>query len=146
MILSIGVFMNIAFCYNKTVEFKEWITKRYLEWRGDSFGNERSISEFARYLDVNQSLLSRWMSGVKIPGVINIAKISNLYPEVYDYIESIDNGLVVLPLDLALKIRKAQSETIKVLKDKGISINSPEGKEILIKTYSEFGITLNEIE
>lgn len=49
------------------MDFKEWITQKYREWRGDAVGRERSIKDFAKWVDVSQSLMSEWMSGKIIP-------------------------------------------------------------------------------
>ena len=50
-----------------TVKFGEWITKKYIQWRGDAVGHERTITDFAQELGVSQPLLSQWMAGDKIP-------------------------------------------------------------------------------
>jgi hypothetical protein len=50
------------------VDFHEWITRKYVEWRGDAIGNERSVTEFAAWIGVSQPLMSSWMKkGGKIP-------------------------------------------------------------------------------
>ena len=30
----------------RKMEFKDWITKKYLDWRGDAIGRDRSIKNF----------------------------------------------------------------------------------------------------
>jgi hypothetical protein len=69
------------------MEFYEWITKKYTDWRGDAIGQDRSISEFAAMLKVPQSLMSQWMKrGGIIPNskkYINIL-VENFGVEAYD--------------------------------------------------------------
>jgi len=65
--------------------FGDWITGKYLKWRGEKIGQEGGASEFARYLDVKQPVLSDWMSGKKEPRTPQmINKLVDKYgPEVY---------------------------------------------------------------
>lgn len=64
------------------MEFWEWMNQKYIEWRGSGRG---TISEFADFIGVRQSVMSSWMKrGGKNPGRANLAKIaSKLGPEVY---------------------------------------------------------------
>jgi hypothetical protein len=43
------------------MRFDEWITKRYLRWRGDAIGHERTVRDFAEWIGVGQSLMVQWM-------------------------------------------------------------------------------------
>jgi len=81
------------------MDFKEWITKKYLEWRGDKWGNEASAAKFAELLGVDKSILGKWMSGTKKPGVQNLKVIAEVYPEVYEVM-----GLVVSATDAGVTI------------------------------------------
>ncbi|KAF0106086.1 MAG: hypothetical protein FD147_2598, partial [Chloroflexi bacterium] len=50
------------------MDFSDWITKKYIEWRGDAIGQERSITKFAEMLKVPQSLMTQWLKkGGKVP-------------------------------------------------------------------------------
>jgi transcriptional regulator with XRE-family HTH domain len=63
------------------MEFWEWMTQKYIDWRGNAVGHERTISEFAKKLGVSQSLMSQWMKrGGKVP---NSAKHINSLIEEY---------------------------------------------------------------
>jgi transcriptional regulator with XRE-family HTH domain len=69
------------------VSFHEWIMKKYVAWRGDAVGNERSITEFASYIGVSQQLMSNWMKpGGNVPkskkSIDALARVYGL--EVYD--------------------------------------------------------------
>lgn len=69
------------------MRFDEWITQKYIEWRGDAIGREGSVSAFARWVDVPQSLMVDWMQeNGKVPRsakAIN-ALVSRFGGEVYD--------------------------------------------------------------
>ena len=70
-------------------EFSEWITGKYLEWRGDKIGREGTVSAFARYVGVDQSIMSYWMSGRNTPDSaksINML-VSRFGGEVYDVLD-----------------------------------------------------------
>jgi hypothetical protein len=43
------------------MEWQEWIEKKYLEWRGNSYGHDRTQEDFADYIGVSQSLMNQWM-------------------------------------------------------------------------------------
>jgi hypothetical protein len=73
------------------VEFHDWITQKYIQWRGDAIGRERSIKEFAEdHLGVSQSLMSQWMKkGGKTPrSQATIGKLVAVYgTEVYNVLD-----------------------------------------------------------
>ena len=58
-------------------EFSDWLTNKYVEWRGPAMGHEKTIKEFAKYIGVSQPLLSMWMKkDGKIPtDPKNVAKL-----------------------------------------------------------------------
>ena len=43
------------------MKFSDWITHKYVEWRGNAIGREKSIKNFAEYVGVSQPLMSKWM-------------------------------------------------------------------------------------
>lgn len=64
--------------------FGEWLEKNFIEWER-STGRRRTIKEFAEWLGINRSLLSRYMSNKVIPGEDAIPLIAaKLGPEIYD--------------------------------------------------------------
>lgn len=69
------------------MQFSEWITDKYIEWRGKAVGHDRSISDFAKLLGVSQSLLSELMSGKKLPGLKTVKKISQIYDDINDALD-----------------------------------------------------------
>jgi hypothetical protein len=66
--------------------FDTWITRKYIEWRGDKVGREGSVSAFARWVGIDQSNMSYWMQGKNKPNearTIN-ALVGRFGGEVYD--------------------------------------------------------------
>lgn len=43
------------------MDFSEWITKKYIDWRGNAIGQEKSITKYAEMLGVPQSLMTQWL-------------------------------------------------------------------------------------
>lgn len=71
--------------YNSVVNYKEWITQKYVEWRGNAVGRERSITDFAEYIGVSQQLMNDWLNKGKKPrSQETIGKLAAIYgDEVY---------------------------------------------------------------
>ncbi len=69
------------------MQFYEWITKKYIQWRGDAVGRDRTVKDFADWIGVSNQLMSYWM---RKDGIIprhqkTINKLVSKYgPEVYD--------------------------------------------------------------
>ena len=66
------------------MEFQDWITAKYIKWRGDAIGHERSISDFAKLIGVSQQVVSGWMNGSIPNRQQTIAKVAAKYPDVYE--------------------------------------------------------------
>lgn len=50
------------------MEFSEWMTKKYNKWRGEAYGHEKSVTEYAEeYIGVPQQVMSDWMKGKTKP-------------------------------------------------------------------------------
>ena len=99
------------------MDFSDWITRKYIEWRGDAIGQERSITKFADKLNVTHSLMTQWMQkGGKVPTsqkYISIL-INNFGVEAYDILgiprPSQEDVLSGLPSDFASSVRSALDE------------------------------------
>ncbi len=65
-------------------EIALWLEKIFLEWQTQS-GERKTQGDFAIYLEVDQSMLSRWINGQRLPTNENVIKLGNkLGPEIYD--------------------------------------------------------------
>jgi len=56
------------------VEFSDWITGKFVKWRGERVGNSASIAEFAKQFGAPQQLVSSWMKPVAKGGKVPRAK------------------------------------------------------------------------
>lgn len=104
------------------VEFHNWITRKYVEWRGSAIGHERSISEFAEYIGVSQQLMSGWMKpGGMVPrSQKSINKLVAVYgaAEVYEALgldapKSQDEELRQIPPELREQFIQDRKEFIR---------------------------------
>jgi hypothetical protein len=73
----------------KTGVFKAWINKKYLEYRGDAIGNERSETKFALLIGVTQQTMHSWLHKGAVPkSMVTIRKLVAYYgEEVYAVLE-----------------------------------------------------------
>jgi hypothetical protein len=132
------------------MEFSEWITKKYIDWRGASIGNDRSITQFAAYLDVSQSLLTQWMKkGGKVPRSSKTisALVNRFGDEVYEILgyakpgyEQVD--ISSLPEGLRGNFRSAMAEIERELKLNELDPESPEAGKVIRASFEKFGFTV----
>lgn len=67
-----------------TVNFPEFIEKKYLEWQNRE-GKRKSVEEFAMYIGVSQPAISHWMSGKRTPSAQTAHLLAEIFgDEVYD--------------------------------------------------------------
>jgi hypothetical protein len=136
------------------MEFYEWITKKYIDWRGDAIGQEKSITKFADMLGVPQSLMTQWLKkGGKIPTSQKyIALLVTHYGvEAYDALNiprpSEEDVLSGLPSELAKPIISALAEVrslgLNNEKAKASSEDFDKIKEIFSKHGVNFKITVD---
>lgn len=116
--------------------FSDWITKKYIEWRGDAIGQEKSITKFADMLGVPQSLMTQWLKkGGKIPTSQKYITllIRHFGVEVYDVLgiprTSDEELLAGLPVDFASDVKLALEELRSSGLNNGKEEASPEDIE-----------------
>jgi hypothetical protein len=125
----------------EVVEFSEWITKKYIEWRGDKFGSGTSVAKFAELFGAPQQVVSDWMKpNGKVP---RSQKYINALVETYG-----DEVYEILGLhppsrhDLAMRFRHAVLETVERLNKERIIPDSPEGLAIIEQVASKYGMNV----
>jgi transcriptional regulator with XRE-family HTH domain len=122
--------------------FPEWITRKYLDWRGDVVTG-RSITKFAEYLGVSQSLMNNWMQGQRMPGRKSLMKIGRKYPEIIEIFEfAIPNNydeLDNLPLPLRNRLRSAVHEVNRMMEQRDIDGDDPEAETLTIQIFGKWG-------
>lgn len=135
---SIGIFMNITFCYNTKVEydpivFRDFIRDKFAEWRGK--GRE-TLVDFATYIGVSQQAMSNWYNGKfkRPPSAESLNLLIMKYGvEVYDVAgiprPSEEDVLSVLPPEYASAVKAALDEVRSSGINNGKEIASPEDIE-----------------
>ncbi len=133
-------------------DFSEWITKKYIDWRGNSIGNDRSISKFAEMLGIRQNVVSAWMqkNGKTPTSQKNInALISHFGIEVYDVLglsrPSDEEFFEGLPSDIAGPLREAIEEVRSSGMNKGTDTATPEDIERIRKIFEKHGVDIKVI-
>jgi transcriptional regulator with XRE-family HTH domain len=109
--------------------FREWINHKYIEWRGAS---RSTISQFASYIGVPQSTLSRWMNEdmITMPRADIIARLAELFgDDVYEVLhlpspQRIDQAIATLatiieeyPAEIRPLINGAIDQTIHQVRE-----------------------------
>jgi len=132
------------------VEFADWITKKYVDWRGDAIGKDRSITEFAQWIGVSQQTMSGWMKkGGKIPrSKLSISNLVSKYgAEVYEILDlpmpDSDFPTDSLPSDLQIDLRMALSEIKNSIGD--LDPDSPEGDKLVRSILRKHGFVVEKI-
>lgn len=127
------------------MEFSDWITEKYINWRGRSIGNERSITDFAIHIGVSQQTLSSWMKqGGKVPRAqTSIQKLANIFGnEAYDALglPRPEASFGDLPPEMGASLAAASTEILSVMEERAIyDANSPEAENIAIEIMAKHG-------
>lgn len=136
--------------------FKNWINKKISEW----VNTGRSETQLASEIGISQASLNAWKNGSRpAPKQAKIIDKLFLYfyddPDIYEIFErplpSVDDPEKLLlsigiPHELAKVILAARSEASEELSKRGISMDSPDSREIINRAFSKHGIHLTEIE
>ena len=137
----------------KSMDFSDWITRKYIEWRGDAIGNTRTITEFAEWIGVSQQLMSGWMKrGGRVPRhQQTISKLAGRFgEEVYDVL-GLERPDVPIPLDqLPASVRERLEAAIReinaVFVERDIEADSPEAIRVTIEIMDRYGFSFRETE
>ncbi len=131
------------------MEFSDWITKKYLIWRGDRIGNSASIAEFAKSLGASQQIVSEWMKpNGRIPKSKKYtdALIRAYGDEAYEVLglprpELSPVPWSNLPDDFRRRAESAMTEASNAIAASGHDPESPEAKKILDEVMGRWGFT-----
>ena len=68
----------------KNKDFSIWMEEKFIRWIAET-GQRHTVTEFAEWLDIARPVVSRYLSGDRIPTGKNVDKIAaRLGPEIYD--------------------------------------------------------------
>ena len=133
------------------MSLKEFLNRRYVEWRGDNRGNDYSIKSWARFLGVSETNINSWMNRGSVPKPERINLLTKLFGyEVYNAlgleIPKMDSGEVermISPLkhpeEAIESVAAALVKAHAIASKRGIEIDSPEGYEIIKRVLLEAG-------
>ena len=125
------------------MSFPEWLTAKYVEWRGDRVGRGTSMTAFAKYLGVRQSVFNEWMQGRALPGKVSLRKLGPKYPDVYEVLDIPSpegaSPFDALPPDMARALQLATEEVNRTLEQRSLTGSSPEAERITIEIFEKFG-------
>jgi len=135
------------------MEFSEWITNKFIEWRGNRIGRGSSVADFAAEFGANQPALSRWMHpGSKPPR--SAKYISALYDrygnEVLEVLgidlpSTVDTPYDQLPPSLRLSFTAALADLNAAYAAAGVSADSPRALEIALSVLSKHGFSITNV-
>lgn len=142
--------------YTYIMDLREFLNQRYVNWRADKIGVAGSISSWGREMGISPQMLNGWMNRGSIPRADSIAKLAEyLGQDVYDVLGMVvpDDSMLSerllsagLDLEWVTAFVTAKTAAESELAAKGISANSPEGKSIAKKVFSEHGIDISLTE
>lgn len=138
--------------YNQIMSFADWLRSRFDDWNNEN-GGEEKLADFARYLGVPPTSLSNWInSGYKPRNDNMVALVKKLGPETYDALGitrppeviSLRDQLVLfgLPENFVDDLLETREEYFRELGNKGIVIDSPEGRQIVNKALVKLTTSL----
>ena len=145
----------VDICYNSFVvmNWREFITQKYLDWRQDKRGKKGSAAQFAREIGISPQLLSAWMNkGQTVTDQENINKLVNTFGfVVYDVLglrrpDADDPRAVLLaaglPSEFVDDVLAARDEYSEELARRGIDTDSPEAWEIINSALARHGLRM----
>lgn len=140
------------FSYNKDVDFHDWISKKFIEWRGERIGRGSSVAEFGKLFGASQQVVSRWLSkDGDIPRSQKyISALVAVYgDEVYEVLEITKpstDPFDQLPTALQSRIKSALAEINSIYATRSIPSDSPEALSVAVEVLAKFGFTIKDIE
>lgn len=145
--MSIGFSMNFYKLITiDLMEFSDWITEKFLEWRGDRIGQSASIAEFAKLFCTSQQLMSEWMkkSGKRPTSAKYINNLVEVYGiEVYEALGLNIPGLSPINTE---RLLAASKELTMIANDRDLEVSDPEFTKLFVEVFSRNGITVQEID
>ncbi len=134
--------------------FSDWITRKYIEWRGDRVGNEGSITEFAKLFGASQPVVSNWMTkGGKIPRSQKyLTALFKVYgKEVLEVLgiqepETVYQDIELLPPEWRDRLRAATEEANRRMEAAGLTGSSPGAEHLIRETFEKYGFVYTKTD
>ncbi len=135
------------------MKLSTWLLAQFENWKSET---DKTLADFAAYLDVPPTSLSNWINAGSKMRIDNVSKISEkLGPEIYDVLglrrpDADDPRSLLLsagfPAEFADKVLAARTEYSEELSKNGIAQDSPEAREIVRKAFARHGIQITDTE
>ena len=152
--------MSIYSCYNFGMSFEPEKWQRFIKSAYKRFymqaDDRPSLSAFARKFGISPQLVSNWDLG-KFKDRPRMEQYSKFIPafgrEVYEALDlpippaySYDPMAAFTPASLYDSVKEARAEYMSELESKGITEDSPEARDIVIKAFTKRGlkVTISE--
>lgn len=130
--------------------FSDWLLHKYIEWRGDSVGNERSLTDYAKQIGVGKVTLSNWLNRGSLPtSKKTISLLEKFFGfEIYEVLGLTppSSPLDSLPFPLRRRIEAAVTELNTETILNGIDPDSPEALELASRVFEKFGLVIKSID
>ena len=136
------------FSIMELMSFYEWITQKYLAWQAE-LGERKSVSAFAKYVDVPQTTMSGWMQpdGTFPRKLEHINKLAARFgPEVYEVLglelPSSEHPLSSAQPSLQQKFDRALSQAnqrLTELADNGQDLSEEQAVHVICEVMGKYG-------
>ncbi len=127
------------------MNLQEWLEQKFIEWERAQ-GTRQSYYNFARYLDVNHTALTQWLSGIALPDTDDQAKIADkLGSEIYALpgLSSTSPAPTLhLPTALRARLDGAMNETSQAISQRQLNAESDEAKRLALKIFEKWGFRI----
>jgi transcriptional regulator with XRE-family HTH domain len=99
--------------------FDEWFNQRYLEWRGERYGQDVSVKAFARYIGLTQQSVDSYLKGKSVPRQKNIINklVDKFGADVYRELGLIINNQQELVIEINRLPPELYPELVKRIKE-----------------------------
>jgi transcriptional regulator with XRE-family HTH domain len=131
---------------------QEWLDQKYAEWERTQPGRQ-TYYHFARYLEVNHTDLTQWISGTAVPSGDDLARLAGkLGNEIYDLMginspntqfQHLASAFSCLPSALRQHLSSAFQEIEQQIKSQQLDPESVEAKRISVKTLAKWGFHIS---
>lgn len=132
--------------------YQEWLEQKYTEWERSQPGRQ-TYYNFARYLEVNHTDLTQWISGTARPAGDDLARLAGkLGGEIYELLgvapqnsqaQRLAASFGFLPSALRQRLTSAVLEIEQQVSSQRLDPDSPEAKHIAVRTLAKWGFQIS---
>jgi hypothetical protein len=121
--------------YNRSMLFGNWFENEFIKWRGNT---RKTLSDFARWLEMNQSAVSKLINHPeRNPSIETLQKLEKKLPAIRNYVFT---ASPTLSEEVAERIRQTIMESLAECERQSINPTSPQGSKIVSDLLLKHGI------